>query len=101
MSLTSSLVEEPADEAQLKLDLVADSRSLAPFLHLPKSRTEADLIAAGQASNRIDAAIDEMRDFLTEMHPESDAEALQSLRLAFPTVPLTERIAAIRSRFFA
>ena len=42
-----------------------------------------------------------MRAFLTFLEPESDAEALQSLRLAFPTAPLADRIAAIKNRFFA
>jgi hypothetical protein len=65
------------------------------FLESPEP---ADAVAA--ARDRIDAALKEMRDFLTDEHPTTDAEALQSLRHAFPSVPLAERIAAIRTRFF-
>lgn len=51
-------------------------------------------------SERFDAAVTEMRAFLDRFNPESDAEALQSLRKAFPAAPLSDRIAAIRNRFF-
>jgi hypothetical protein len=66
---------------------------------LPDSSSDAPQVP--QAYDRIDAAADEMRDFLNMVSPTSDAEALQTLRLAFPTIPLVDRIAAIRDRFFA
>jgi hypothetical protein len=63
--------------------------------------TGPERASAAWGPTRFEAVVDEMQEFLNVLHPSTDAEALQSLRLAFPTVPLAERIAAIRSRFFA
>ncbi len=40
----------------------------------------------------------EMRAHLARMRPESDAEALQALRAAFPETTLSARVAAIAGR---
>lgn len=59
------------------------------------------VLPAARDPDRFTNAFREMRDFLSVVHPASDAEALQSLRQAFPTVPLSDRIAVIQTRFFA
>jgi len=102
MSLTPDLAHERAhDDGQKMLDLPVDAVAGMSQLNAPRTRTERDLNRSGRASDRIDAALEQMQDFLSVMHPTTDAEALHSLRLAFPTVPLTDRIAAIKTRFFA
>jgi hypothetical protein len=73
---------------------------------VPEPRVVTALATGGvgadeRVSDRFDAALAEMRDFLRILKPTTDAEALQSLRLAFPTTPLCDRIEAIRTQFFA
>lgn len=46
----------------------------------------------------IDQRIAEMRAHLARMRPASDAEALKTLRSAFPDVSLAARVAAITMR---
>ena len=46
----------------------------------------------------MEARIEEMRALLAQMRPESDAEALQALRTAFPEASLAARVAAIAGR---
>jgi hypothetical protein len=77
--------EAGVTDGQLTFDLASDARP-------PRSLRRPD---------RIDDAFREMREFLSFALPATDAEALQSLRQAFPTVPLSDRIAVIQTRFFA
>lgn len=46
----------------------------------------------------VDARIAEMRAHLARIRPASDAEALRSLRAAFPDTSLATRVAAISAR---
>lgn len=89
MSLSLSIEEETETSAgPLRPADREKERSMSPSALL--ERTE-----------RFDAAVAEMRAFLDRFNPESDAEALQSLRQAFPSAPLSDRIAAIRTRLQA
>jgi hypothetical protein len=92
LSMTMSAKSDPAVEHQpcAECEPVASSDRT-----VFKSRSRLT------SSDRIDMARAEMTAFLNLMHPSTDAEALQTLRKAFPTVPLDERINAIRTRFFA
>ena len=94
LQLSADPAQEPIDNGQLTLDFAGPKR-------FPAIQSEAEVTNISVIPDRIDAALEEMRDFLSVLHPSTDAEALQSLRLAFPTVPLVDRIAAIRTRFFA
>jgi hypothetical protein len=100
MSLTQELAEDQADDGQMLLDLTVGSAPINPDARVNSRAIHREFAHVANAA-RIDAALAEMRDFLSMTHPATDAEALHSLRVAFPTVPLTDRIAAIRTRFFA
>jgi len=84
-------------------DLRSDRSSGADGIEagrLAQAAGSEDAMAKIPSSDRIDQAAAEMQAFLNRLHPASDAEALQSLRLAFPAVPLSDRVAAISRRFF-
>ncbi len=86
MSLSLSIEEETETSAGPSRPLDREKeRSMSPAALLERTQ-------------RFDAAVAEMRAFLDRFNPESDAEALQSLRQAFPSSPLSDRIAAIRTR---
>jgi hypothetical protein len=87
----------------LSLSIEPETESFAGRSRPPESEKERAMLPPAVASRaeRFDAAVSEMQAYLDRFNPESDAEALQSLRKAFPSSPLSDRIAAIRARLLS